>query len=259
LLAEQSWDDLTNYFKNIDGDFIKHPHTVDLIISKLKSLKLIQEINYFDVFSSGLATDFASAFCTFEINYKDYLTVFLLNSNTKNNPFWVIDSIIMGEVNLAFSEADNIAFIASALSKEEYSKAYQLIQKLANIYFLSPDLYYYKGLYFSMKGENKKALEAFEDAGLLDINFAEAYYNQAFIHHSENNLDKAKECYNKSLSLKKNNVNALNNLGTICLYEKDYDKAEEYFKQCLEISPEFKYAKENIARISKFKEYDEQK
>ncbi|MDD4156537.1 MAG: tetratricopeptide repeat protein [Candidatus Cloacimonetes bacterium] len=255
-LAEQQWDRVTDYFKDIEDNYLKNPKTVELIISKLKDLKLIKNLNYFDVLSSGLATDIRSAFCTFEINYKDYLTVFLINTASKENPYWAIDSIIIGEVNLAFSEADSLAFIASALSKEEYDKAFQLIKQLENIYFLSPDLYYYKGLYFSMKGENEKALKAFEEAGILDINFAEAYYNQAFIHHSEKQLDKAKELYNKCLDLQKNNVNALNNLGTICLYEKEYDKAEEYFKKCLSISPKFKYAQDNLDRIKLFIEND---
>lgn len=251
-LAEENWDMAADFFASKDTKNKKDERYIRLVIKKLKEKKLIKDLKYFSVLNSGLATNFMSAFCSVELNYDSIISILLTNQGDKQAPVWLVNSIIFGDVSLMFTETDNSKYIASHLGKKEYEKAFKMITQLEEIYPLSPDLHYYKGLYYSMKGQNKLALEAFCDAEILDPFFVEAIYNQAFIYMAENNLEKAKELYEKSVQLKPSNVDALNNLGVICLYEKNFAEAREYFKKCIEIAPDYQYGHDNLKRTDIF-------
>ena len=238
-LGEENWELLPMFLSP------KDKVTNEKIITRLKNKKEIIDLKYFTVIASGLSKEGNSAFSSFELNYKTDFSLVFVDIQGE----WKIDYFIFGEVNLLQSETESIKHIASFLANEQYDRAIQLIRQAEDIYYISPDLQYYKGLYYSLKGEKEEALKAFTEASELDTFFAEPIYNQAFIYHSDKNFEEAKRLYNKTLSMQSNNVNALNNLGTIYLFEKDYETAKSYFEKCLEISPDFKYAQENLKRI----------
>ena len=238
-MGEEKWHLLSNYFAH------KDPVTVNKYIDRLKTNKIVNDMNYITVSASGISSDGHSAFSSYEINY--IFDISLLFINYKNE--WKIDNVIFGEINLIYSETDTIKHIAGFLSQKDYNRAYQLIKQAEEIYFLSPDVQYNKGLYYSLKAQLKEASAAFAESASLDVEFAEPVYNQAFICHSENRLEEAKRLYEKTLSIQKNNLNALNNLGTIYLYEKDYGNAKYYFQQCLEFNPEFQFAIDNLKLV----------
>jgi len=238
-MGDEKWHLIPNFFSH------KDPITVSKYITRLKQKKEIKGMNYLTVMASGISTDGHSAFSSFEINYKSDIS--LLYVNIKNE--WKIDNVIFGEINLIYSETDTIKHIANYLAQKEYERAFLLIKQAEEIYYLSPDILYNKGMYFSLKGQLNDALKAFAEAAELDVEFAEPIYNQAFIYQTENKLEEAKRLYEKTLTLQKNNVNALNNLGTIYLQEKDYGNAKYYFEECLKYNPEFQYAVDNLKLV----------
>jgi tetratricopeptide (TPR) repeat protein len=238
-MGYEKWEVVRDFFAN------KNRISIARIVERLQRRKDLQNLEYYLIIASGLSKDGTEAFCNAEINYKHDMSVILKKVGDR----WYIDNVIFGEINLIYSETDSIKHIAYALSKEEYDRAEQLLTTAEDIYYLSPDILYYWGLYFSLKSENKKALKAFSEATDLDINFTEAIYNQAFIHHSENRLDEAIRLYERVLSIAPGYLNALNNLGTIYLYEKQFDKAKGCFQECLKVNPDFKYAVENLQRV----------
>ncbi|MCL2063618.1 MAG: tetratricopeptide repeat protein [Candidatus Cloacimonetes bacterium] len=230
----------------------KDPVSIEKYIERLKNRKEIKDLAYLTVLSSGTSQDGDMAFSSIEVNYTNDFSIILVNVEGD----WKIDNVIFGEINLIYSENDTIKHIAHHLQTKEYDRAFQLIKNAEEIYYLSSDIQYNKGLYYSLMGENENALKAFAEATALDVSFSEAYFNQAFIHHSHGNVDEAKVLYEKVIALQPNNVNSYNNLGTIYLFLKDYEKAKNYFEKCLELVPEFKYAEENLKRIEELKKTD---
>ena len=238
-LGVGNWELVLSFFSH------KVDETKAKYIERLQNRKEIKDLAYLTVLSSGTSQDGNLAFCSVEVNYKNDISLLLLNKEGE----WKIDNVIFGEINLIYSENDTIKHIANHLQLKEYDRAFQLIKDAEEIYYLSSDIQYNKGLYHSLLGENDKALKAFSEATALDDSFVEAHFNQAFIYHSEGNIEKAKALYEKVVALQPNNVNAYNNLGTIYLFLKDFDNAKIYFQKCLEIAPEFHFALENLKRI----------
>jgi tetratricopeptide (TPR) repeat protein len=240
-MAEEDWDNVPTYFDH------KEKLTAYTIVKRLRHKKEINELSYFSVMASGISQDGKSAFSSFEIDYKYDMSVIYVYKGD-----WKVENIIFSDINLIYSEEENIKHIASAFVQKDYQRAWQLITQAEEIYYLSPDVQYYKGLYYSINGNPKEALVYFKEASDLDVTFAEAIFNQAFIHHSQNSLEEAKKLYEKTVALQPSNVNALNNLGTIYLAEKDYQAARSCFQKCVEIAPDFKFAIENLKQTEEY-------
>jgi hypothetical protein len=219
--------------------------TSQKIIERLKKRDELIRLEIFFVVASGTSKDGLSAFIAYELDRTSDLSMLMKNIDS----VWYVENLVFGEINLTFTETETIKHIAYALSRADYDKAYQQLLVAEKIYFLSPDIQYYFGLYHSLNGKNDAALSSFSEASLLDPTLVEAFYNQAFIHHSESRIDLAIEFYEKAIELDPKNLNALNNLGTIYIYQKDVPKAKSYFQKCLEIDPEYKYAADNLDKI----------
>jgi len=237
-IGELKWQNLSKYFVK------KTESTIEKYIERLQKRKELISLEYFMFLASGTSKNGSEAFSSAEINYKYDISIIFKHINDE----WLIDDLIFGEINLIYSETDTIKHIAYALSKAEYDRALQLLTQAEEIYYLSPDIQYYWGLYHSLTGDVDKALNCFNEASVLDSTLVEAFYNQAFIYHSANMLDKAKEFYQKTLDIDEKYINALNNLGTICLHEQNKKEARRYFQMCLGINPNFNFAVENLKK-----------
>jgi len=201
-------------------------------VERLQKRKELQQLNYYMVLATGISTDGNSGFSSIELNYDKDLTLVLL----KVGHDWLVGTIIFAEINLLYSEKESSKHITYALSKSDFNRAYQLLKQSEAIYYLSPDIQYYWGLYYSLQNKNKEALLAFEESCTLDSTFIEPIYYQALIHYSENRLDIATILFQKALQIDDRHMNSLNFLGVICVQEKKYTQANEYFKQCLQIN-----------------------
>jgi tetratricopeptide (TPR) repeat protein len=169
------------------------------------------------------------------------------------NQEWKIQSLIIGKPELFNSESEAIQQVAILLSKNETSKAYELLQKYSNIYISSSDFEYYWGLYYTFTKNQKKAENRFLQALILDPAFVEAKYNYAFIQHSNGNIENAKKIYYEILQDAPKEPKTLNNLASILIDDKNYTEAEELLNRCIKDNPEFVIASQNLERLTKLK------
>jgi len=217
----------------------------ELLLAHFKSHHSIRKLSHFSLIASGMSAQAKEAFVSFELNNNQEFTLIL----TPQDNHWSVRYQAFGAVNLVRTENEALRFIAGALAKQEIETAYRYLTNYKQIYFFSADLYYYEGLYYSIRGEMKHAKNAYETAIALDPFFVESYYNLAFIWQAENKMDKAKMLYYQILKIKPDYLNALNNLGTICLFEKNVTEATKLFEKCLEIDPNYEYAQKNLEKI----------
>ena len=241
LIIEEKWDSIPPFFEHKDDK------TVDIFINRLKKRKELINLNYFLVYASGLSSDRLSCFCSAEINYQTEMSLIFIYHKEK----WSIDNIIFGGMELYFTQGEALKRIAISLNNKLNLLVLTPILEAENIYYLSPDIQYYLGLFYALQSKNKIAMNYFEEAIRLDPRLTEAFFNLAFLYQSEKKLEKAKELYQKTLSLQPTHIDALNNLGTIYIWEKEFDKARLYFQKCLDINPDYKGAIENMGKVEK--------
>lgn len=219
------------------------------VLEHYKSQTALRKLAQFNLIAAGMAPRTKEAFVTFEINGSRELTLILMPYNES----WIITNQVFGAINLITSENEGIRFIATSIANKDLDKAYRYLVNTLQIYYFSADLYYYQGLYYTLKGDNKHAREAYSLSIALDPFLLESQYNLAFIAQSENSIDEAKKLYKNILNISPEYIHALNNLGTIYLYEKKYSDAENCFNKCLELQPEFEYAKNNLVKLQELK------
>ncbi len=244
-LYTNEWGKVTSFMSN--NEYWKSHDLKDNFITRIAANKVIKKINSFDLISSALTKERDQALVYFDINCKYDLTIDLQLINNS----WKVKSIIIGKPELYNSESEAIQQVAILLSKNETTKANELLTKYSNIYISSSDFEYYWGLYYTFIKNQKKAEHHFLQAMILDPAFVEAKYNYAFIQHSNKELETAKKLYNEILEEAPNEPKTLNNLASILIDEKNYEKAEKLLKNCIKNNPEFEIAKQNLERLEK--------
>lgn len=228
-------------------DYWRSHALVDEFVSMISKNKVIKKINNFDLISSAITKEKVQALVYFDINNKYDLTISLKSINK----LWKVDSLIIGTPELYNSENEAIQQVAILLSKNETTKAYELLTKYSNIYITSPDFEYYWGLYYTFSNDQKRAEHHFLHSMILDITFVEAKYNYAFIQHSKGKFDTAKRLYEEILTASPNEPKTLNNLSSILIDKKDYVTAKQMLTKCIANNPEFEVARQNLERLEK--------
>ena len=247
-LYTNEWEKVTLIMSN--NDYWKSHDLDDKFINIIATNKVIKKINSFDMISSALTKEKNQALVYFDTNYKYDLTI---NLNLINN-IWKVQSLIIGIPELFNSESEAIQQIAILLSKNETTKAYELLTKYSNIYITSSDFEYYWGLYYTFAKNQKKAENHFLQAMILDPLFVEAKYNYAFIQHSNGDLEKAINLYYEILKEAPNEPKTLNNLASILIDKKKYEEAEKLLKKCIKNNSKFEIAQQNLERLGKLKD-----
>lgn len=97
------------------------------------------------------------------------------------------------------------------------------------------------------KGDLMTALTRFNQALLLDKNFAPAYFGIAIVYSIQNKLDLAIENYKKSIELDPTYSHSYSNLGLVLVYSDKFEEALPYLKKAIEIDPRNGDAHANIA------------
>jgi len=238
-IGEHRWKDLPQYFYATD------PQTMQKILHRLQNRKELKKVNYYFIHLSGTSSSGTETFSSIEINY-DFI-ISILFRKVENN--WLIENIIFGDVNLIYSETDCYKHIGYALSKSDFDRAAQLLKQAESIYYLSADIQYYWGLYYSLQNRNKEALAAFAEAHALDPTFIDPLYYQALIFYAQKDIATAKNYFHKALQINSEHLNSLNFLGVIAVEEKDCILAKEYFLKCELIDAKFINALFNLGNI----------
>ena len=100
--------------------------------------------------------------------------------------------------------------------------------------------------YFN-KGDSETALKRFNQALILDPNFAPAYFGMAYVYSAQNKLDLAIENYRKSIEKDPTFSHSYSNLGLALLYSDKPKEALPNLKKALEIDSANGDAHMNIA------------
>ncbi|MBT3755743.1 MAG: tetratricopeptide repeat protein [Candidatus Cloacimonetes bacterium] len=246
-LYTNEWEKVTSFMVNYE--YWKSHDLEDKFVTIIAANKVIKKIRDFHLISSALTKEKDQALVYFDVNNKYDVTVNLRLIKQE----WKIQSLIIGKPELFNSESEAIQQVAILLSKNETSKAYELLQKYSNIYISSSDFEYYWGLYYTFTKNQKKAENRFLQALILDPAFVEAKYNYAFIQHSNGNIENAKKIYYEILQDAPKEPKTLNNLASILIDDKNYTEAEELLNRCIKDNPEFVIASQNLERLTKLK------
>jgi len=238
-IGEGRWDNVSVFL------YAPQDTTRQKIVERLKKRKEMQHLDYYMVMASGISTDATEAFSSIEINHDLDMSIILKQIGED----WRIENIIFGEINLIYSETDSAKHITFALSKSDFSRAYQLLKQAEAIYYLSPDIQYYWGLYYSLQNKNKEALSAFVESSTLDPTFIDPIYYQALIHYSDKNITTAKDLFSKAVQIDDKHISSLNFLGIISIEEKNIAQAKNYFEKCLQIDEKNVNALYNLGNI----------
>ena len=100
--------------------------------------------------------------------------------------------------------------------------------------------------YFS-KGDTDTALKRFNQALILDPNFAPAYFGIAYVYSVQNKLDLAIQNYRKSIEKDPTFSHSYSNLGLALLYFGKPNEALPNLKKALDVAPKNGDAHVNIA------------
>ena len=100
--------------------------------------------------------------------------------------------------------------------------------------------------YFN-KGDTDTALKRFNQALILDPDFAPAYFGIAYVYSAQNKLDLAIQNYRKSIEKDPTFSHSYSNLGLALLYSGKPKEALPNLKRALEIDPKNGDAHVNIA------------
>ncbi len=246
-LYTNEWEKVTSFM--INNEYWQSNKLNDKFVARIAANKVIKKISSFDLISSALTKEKDQALVYYDVNNKYDLTI---NLKLINNS-WKVRSIIIGKPELFNSESEAIQQVAILLSKNESTKAYELLKKYSSIYISSSDFEYYWGLYYTFTKNQKKAEYHFMHAMILDPTFIEAKYNYAFIQHSNGELKQAKEFYYEILKDAPNEPKTLNNLASLLIDEKNYKEAEKLLQGCIKNNPDFELAKQNLERLEKVK------
>ncbi len=246
-LYTNEWEKVTSFMSN--NEYWKLHDLEDEFVTLIAENKVIKKINNFNLISSALTKEKKQALVYFDVNYKYDITINLQMINS----VWKVISLIIGKPELFNSESEATQQVAILLSKNETTKAYELLQKYSNIYITSSDFEYYWGLYYTFSKNQKKAEHHFLQAMILDPTFVEAKYNYAFIQHSNGNILNAKKLYYEILQDAKKEPKTMNNLASILIDENNYFEAEKLLRKCVKDNPEFELAKQNLERLEKLK------
>ena len=96
------------------------------------------------------------------------------------------------------------------------------------------------------QGKLEEAIEAYNKAIVIKLDYAEAYNNMGVTLQEQGKLDKAIEAYNKALVIKPNFADAYNNMGNTLKEQGKREKAFEAYNKALAIKPDHAAAYSNI-------------
>ncbi len=238
-IIEQDWEGTISFLSGKSNEYR------DNYIKRISSNKIIKKLTGHELISSALSQDKKQALVYFEVNNKYDMTIVF--KKTEGN--WKITAKFFGKPELFNGENEANQQVAILLSKNELSKAFELLGKYSAIYVDSADLQYYLGLYYMFCKKEEKAEIHLLNSIEIDPFFLEAkgLYATVLLHKQQ--LEKAKLLYLEVIQSNPKDIKSLNNLASIYIEEGDKNKARYLLERCLKIDPNFEYARKNMEKI----------
>ena len=140
-----------------------------------------------------------------------------------------------------------MTFNRSYVYRDGFSLWFDTIEKSPDNGFVRLNI----GIEYAANGDDDTAIEYYNGALTslyLTVDATLAYYNLANALVRKGKLDDAIEAYNEALVLDPKNYKAYNNLGSVYAMRGDIKKAREHFERSLQIEPDFVDARKNLNR-----------
>jgi len=214
-------------------------------IELIKAISLFSKISTYSVLYSGLGEDGITALVFVELNHKQDWTLVLSNANGN----WKIRQNIAGNPQAYFKQNKFYADIAEALGKGDDAKAWDLLCAALKIYPDSPDLYYYRALYWQMVKQRDKAAVDFFNAIALDNTWTEPYLHLSAHYLAEENYEQATLWLEELNILHPDDPNVLNNLAVAYAGNGKTEQAKALWQQIVQKYPSFEIARKNLEKL----------
>lgn len=235
------WNDLRAHTLNQNP----HPDLKERYAELIRSIPTLSKISTYSVIHSGLGEDGHSALVYLELNHKQDWTIILSNSAGP----WKVRQQLAAGPEAYFKQNQAYAEIANALGKGEDGEAWELINQNLKLYPDSPDLHYYRGLYWQLVKQPDQAAVDYFNAIALDNNWPEPYMHLANLCIVKKDYPQAREWLIELLKLQPDNPQALNNLAAAYAGEQNTAKAKELWEKLLKQFPTFELARKNLEKL----------
>jgi hypothetical protein len=215
-------------------------------IELLSSIPVLKRISTFKIIHSGTTEDGQTALVFLEINHRNDLSLVL----SLRDKTWLIRQVILGSPKDFFLQNERYRAIAESLAKPDDAKAWDLLQEAFRIYPDSPDLYYYRGLYWQLVKETGKAKVDFFNSISLDNGFVPSFYHLALLNASDREYDEAILWFELLDKLQPKDPQNMNNLAACYAQTGQKSKAKTLWEEALKIQPGFEAARLNLEKLS---------
>jgi len=117
------------------------------------------------------------------------------------------------------------------------------------IYPDSPDLYYYRALYWQLVKQREQAAVDFFNAIALDNSWTEPYLHLSAHYFVKGDYEQAKIWLEELKILQPDDPNVLNNLAAAYAGNGETEKAKELWQEIVQKYPAFEYARKNLEKL----------
>ncbi len=115
----------------------------------------------------------------------------------------------------------------------------------ADLWKLLSIAYGWAGVIFDDTRRYDEALEAYNEAIKINLDYAEAWNNKGVTLSKMHRYDEALEAYNEAIRINRNNAEAWNNKGVVFEYMHRYDEALEAYNEAIRLNPNLAEARNN--------------
>ena len=213
----------------------------------LSAVPALAKISTYSIIHSGIAEEGSSALVYLELNHKTDWTLLLSNIDGE----WRVRQNISGPPQAYFAQNQIYTDIAAALGKAEDDKVWKLISSNLKIYPDSPDLYYYRGMYWQIVKQNDKAAVDFFNAIALDNAWIEPYFHLGTLYLAKNDFAQARLWFSELCAIQPDNPNAQNNLAACFAGEGKHQEAKDIWERLVRQYPGFDVARKNLDRLAR--------
>jgi tetratricopeptide (TPR) repeat protein len=213
----------------------------------LQEIPTLGKISTYSLIHSGLGEDGISAIVYLELNHRQDWTLLLSNATGT----WKVRQNISGSPQAYFVQNKIYTQIAEALGKADDAAAWDLITANLKIYPDSPDLYYYRGIYWQLVKQNDSAAVDFFNAAALDNAWPEPYYHLGALALTKSDFASATQWFIQLTNLQPDNPNAQNNLAACYAGAGDKAKAREIWQKLATQYPDLEIVKLNLEKLEK--------
>lgn len=215
-------------------------------ISVLSRHPLLKKVTQQHIVNAGWSEDKMQAFVLMELNRRENWTmVYILHQHS-----WHPYQLIWGTIQDYYAQKQHFKEIVAALAAGNLTISWDKLQRLKDLYPLSADLAYYRGLYYKLEHNPAKAKLSFEDAVAFDPTWEQPLHHLALAYMQDKDFESPLPYLNQILKFHPVDLDALNNLGVCYMGLGQQEKAEKIWRQALQLNPDNELLKKNIDRLT---------